>query len=114
MMSPPIDFLQIKAQRERRLIALAAAIREMHCEPGGDAETLFLLNELATECRCMPESEIEFDYRCAVAAFATEPGEIIDFSIDVDRFHQAALTAARLYVSEIEETYGSLFSGGVV
>jgi hypothetical protein len=97
-----------KFRRERFVIILAAEVREIvGNEDPLDPEPLapFLVS-MADELRLVDEGELRFRYRSAIEFFATPPGELVRFSIELEPHHSGALTWACGYLAEVENALG--------
>lgn len=103
-----IDLAAERRRRERFEIALAGLIFEMmHADPEDPTPLQFDIAILADELRLLPASEIDFDYRNALARFANEP----DLSIAIngpglEKHHVEALAWARGVIAATRSDIG--------
>jgi hypothetical protein len=103
-----VSLTQEKFRRERFTIILADEVREIvGNEDPLDTEPLApFLASMADELRLVDEDELRFRYRSAVEFFATPPGELVRFSIELEPHHSGAMTWARGYLAEVENALG--------
>ena len=115
-MSKVIDLNATLQRRERFIIALARELEEMFGNADAADPEPFqpTIEEIVSLLNSASDEDLEFDWRCAAAAFVTmgnsqrDPtaSTVVDISADPMVWHRSCLAWSRVSLQKIEDDFG--------